>query len=551
MKSDTQVKTKNAIVDYNSFGQYKEDKIFHDILKSRKIHTKIYFDAADVIEITAGLTALQKQQNDSERFDLTPFLAQDYLVYGLVFRSYIGQIHLLDAHFFEFVSIKKKITSLFPENQNYSPEDLTNNFYYKVGEKFKDLSFTEKNSNDIEQIIRKIKENYGELFKISYLTKIPHWKKRFEHLAMLEHKILVLPEIAENKNYGNHLRNTLFLELTEALNKKRPDRTMNNRTDAMAFTSLQHELSLYLRNETNKLPLFYSNQYDILEIITTLSEREDLGFPFTYTNENRVRFLIVRDAKFFILHGSDNYELIDKMSGEVFNIDNEHHDYNDERIDHMGLADSVNENVAINFLHNWWNGNGLREILDLFQDDSKEKYILDDELNHRINDYIKREEEIRSSKFKKLWFSQEVWESLINIPELAKQKFNSLQLESIDVYADFGIRYAYSKEMCEKISKRLKSYHRIFTPVREKLDKRLVNDEIMNLVDLLVEGVFNEGYGKDLAEGMAILFLLEKYEEVCLIFEKSKELTESICYSPLTNPTRLRKNFCNYVNESY
>jgi len=93
------------------------------------------------------------------------------------------------------------------------------------------------------------------------------------------------------------------------------------------------------------------------------------------------------------------------------------------------------------------------------------------------------------------------------------------------------------------------------------------NPEALNLNTNYVESMYDdediiklEGLKNNQELSKLYNSLKQKLRPECNISESIKlDILDSIevikkrliCYSPLTNPTRLRKNFCNYVNESY
>jgi len=503
-----------------SLPELYEDKQFHEFIKNSSTTPKIYFDAADWIEIICGLSALMEwdRSNMSKTINFEKFNSLDYIVYGMVLQGYLGKVYILDPHYFEFISIRKKRKTLFPPKEKEKNDQLLLAFYFQLEREFEALQFYNADKKKVEEIVEKITTNYKELFKMCFLTYKTSWQERFKYLAMDE-EILVFPEIKKDFN-DRTTKTKLYTAIKDELDKIRTTRTTNNKIDALAFTLFQNQINIYNQGNTNQLPIFYCTQSDLLDVIKGLSKREDLDFPFTTkkssASNSKERFLLVRDANFFILHGTYLSKNINKPFEDFLPEFRQSLDKFRFRSD---LEISANENVGIDFLDRWWRKKGREQLLEYFLANKRSKNI-DEELNDQVIEFIVSEEEKREKNFQRLKFSQEIWENLINFPEEIRQRYSPVQLNNLDVEREFGTRYAYRKDVCERITLRLHHYAKIFA-LSVITSQRDADIEILEFVDVITDGVFDDPTGQTVGEGIAILFLLEKYDLIIYIVEKA------------------------------
>lgn len=491
---------------------------------------EIYFDTAAVMDMLLGWDIIFRGgQIKWNLFKERPSI----LVNALAYKNWLGTIHLLHPHTEELVNKILHDDSRFPDAPAIDLKGLGHEFWVHL-----DGDISRLASRDPLRRYRQIealRNGCVAMFKGVFLgSEGGFWKRRYKWLK--DNQILRLSSDSRY-NIREVTSRPLFQRLLTFLNEKRSDRPANNYLDATALCLLDEKLRQFVSSEdpTVKLPIFFSDQKDILSAIEYVSHdhslREGNHFPFTYQikeGDRLASFSIVRSTGFFLVSGVGNAmrheDLPDLLKTYTGNLENLRRRVNSESIESL-IQDLPEESIWFEFFRQWWTSKGYGEVVEVMRE------LVESVTQEEVNSYIKEERERLRRQFDeyngRIDLIRKIWDQFQELPEFVKRNFNS---SGIDVYKEIGARLYYSEEVCKQVQERT---NRILRTIKEHPNSNSIKelDDTEDTVTDLIAGIFDHWHQdagiedklNHLARGLAVLWVFERFDlinEVCIIIRE-------------------------------
>lgn len=515
------------IQDDDQLNQFRAAYSFNKFLWDNKVNIKVYFDAADVINIVAGLTSL----DDGLQVRMELYDDPSYFVYGFAYRKWLGAVHLLPPHYYEFLEIRKAKPLLFPVTDHLSTyrEVIFEDFSGKKTLKSLKANANSFNSPDsLRQLTRNLKIEAKDLFKSYYLLSEQDWRERYAYLFK-NNKIICSPKPEDYKE--NNLPETdLFREIKGYLDRAREGGTENNYVDALALCLLQEKTRAYNESvESGKrdlpLPIFYSHQDHILDTVAHFSAEK--GYFTCWDKKNGAQYLVVQESPFFIVRGIAQRKRDITLVFQQF-LDSAIDEKPVEKgggamsdqltASRKDMHQSASEAMVINFLEEWWKEEGCSEYFELLQSDkhkdTEQSKIDRDRLKKEVIQIIREDEEAVRDKLFDISLRRTCWRHLQKLEGTIANMFKpeGAKLGHFDIDEELGTRLAFPKEVCER-TKIL--WRKLLENASTKEASYPANDpnhegftpHCATLVNYLVEGALDTKKSVELSVGLAILMI--------------------------------------------
>ncbi|GJM32420.1 MAG: hypothetical protein DHS20C18_14210 [Saprospiraceae bacterium] len=512
---------------------------------------QIFFDSSSVISMAAGLTDMFHG-----KFRNSFYKDPQTLLLSCVYQGWLGPIYLLPPHLQEFID-KRDSSRLFPPRFNKKLIDeiwLELKLDYLAELK---MNYAEDKLDKIQDFYKyeNIKKDAIDYFKLIYLTKDSFWKERISHLLASKNPLLKITQFPEyNLNKILH-QDSLFKRIKSSLDVVRPYRPKNNYIDGIALCFLQELLSTHSSSIGGKsstpIPLFFTDDKAISEVVKKISEEEIDGiFPFIYEGRSG-KNLIVQDANFFLVdavfqkgRGMDLFKEFDDFieqfwewaedSSSVQTME-KHTEHSDE------LKKETQDTVFLKFLKHWWDNNGLEHIKHITHDhyeNEKELSKIDEqfeETEKRFREDLKRVN-VQMGKTKEIFdILKDAYDELRSLKADFKKKFPDRHNLSYNPYDEFSTRFSFSLDCCERVQKLLIDLNRSidektesFEDVRADIITDLlasVNEEDLHQLTQLQKKPMDKQNKEqrnkiNLYAALGLLWTLEKFtllEKICEI----------------------------------
>lgn len=559
----------SRVLQVKSLEQLTNDIHFHKTLvENPGIRRQIYFDAAGVINMLLGMASIYKTSESGKALQWPHYYSASTLVYALAYRNWLGNIYTLPPHTDEFIRKIQDDRMLFRDYVASEVERLEKDFWDERQLKIHYLKDALSDRDHLKAWVAQLKGESVDLFKGVYLgSEKGYWKVRYKYLVK-EKQIL---QFSDKSDYEYKLKDIaqgkLFNSLLSYLNEKRK-KSSNNYIDTISLCHLNQKLQQFRAgaDKSLALPVFFSDQELILEAVHHFSQQMiDGHYPFRYQED----FLIVRDANFFIIDGIYNairnkkgaeqdleqfLATLEKVSHEAKLLADQPGDSKAPlsgsltdgfpRALQEGFKHSSEEQVFLDFFENWWLEGGYNELIHVVGEavlDSKRQAI-----DQHVHQYIEQERRKLAAQFSqyggRIALIRKAWNQFNNLFESIKKGFKETGV-NLDVFKELGARLSFPDRLCEEIQE---SIDRIFEAVQHD-DRHELEAVEAEVVNSLVIGLFEQSHSEaeksyhldQLAKGLAILWIFEKYDlivEVCDIVRQQCEADTSNTDS-YPNPT--------------
>ncbi len=213
--------------------QFHSDLLFLLDLKEAEqegAKPRIFFDTYGAIDMLTGLVKL----GQGGRFQMGLFNAQETLAYALAFKSWLGKIYLLPPHTGELIFKIRSNDGILFGGKAADFEVREREMWGDLGLKsYESLKSNKTNAPEV------LKVESTQIFKAFYLLRERgFWESRYKHL--MDSGVL---DFLQEPGYrmGDLTKLPLFEELNRSLNLRRPHRSDNNYSDAVALCLLDQK----------------------------------------------------------------------------------------------------------------------------------------------------------------------------------------------------------------------------------------------------------------------------------------------------------------------
>ncbi|TLV01329.1 hypothetical protein [Dyadobacter luticola] len=267
------------------------------LLRKHQSNLRVYFDAADTISCVQGIYDFYDKS--SKQIHKTDFLKKEgVLVQSLATIGLLGQVYMLLPHQEEFLNSMER---------NYV--EYGHVFRKKLKEFLGDIIPKE---HDLSHDVQKLRDSNQTALKILTSLFPNHWESRFYDFIKVK-KYIVL-EVDQNDTEDDSTITDQFLDLAaEAFSyfeERRPDKTINNKADALAlelFARKVYKANRHFRfgdrkPESNELiiPVLFDKDGRFTKL---LREKPNLRRFFTLTihsgADDKSDICLLRESKFF------------------------------------------------------------------------------------------------------------------------------------------------------------------------------------------------------------------------------------------------------------
>ena len=524
-----------------------EDISLHSDIFHEEQEIEYYFDASDVIKMIAGFAAI----DTGKQIIWNHYNSCDLLVYCFAYYNWskIGNIHLLPPHMDEFLE-KMDDNFLFPGSVDIDRENRIKDFYGTIRiDSLLSLSSV-KSADQLRRLAAEIKSDSPNLFKSNYL--ISHggsWKRRYRYLVK-ESKILKFPK-KQDYEISSINNSELFDQLKKELDKHRKLRGRNNYNDALALCILQEKLIKYKEGK-GPLPIFYSNQRHIKNVVKKLNKSDNKLFNFSKEDDNKnEKKFIVQDAEHFITKCAlppdmGKEEKIKEFKLFMESVEKQkknfkstvHANVKFKRKESKGFVNNkifqeASEKVTVlEFFDQWWHNQGHKDFFKNAKERGFKNKVNEHDLTEEIDSFIELERRKLRVEFKESYQRIEVigecWEALGNIRKMVKG-FDNTSGENL--YKEFGTRFAYTEKCCNYTQKLLDDIFSNYNRTKDSFVR--LESAISKVITHLVNGVLqlpadlksNEAIEirVKFASSMAVLWKFKKYKLIDFLAKKLRE----------------------------
>lgn len=523
-------------------------------LNARQTALRIYFDAADLIDILHGMGSLHRGQALSERYR-----SLSTMVYALAYRNWLGQIAVLPPHLAEFADKMQTSYSsqLFPNDfrsAQYNEWEKEFWGYTQPGTTwlFKDKAYTQE---ELKALVRSTPDLFLGVYLLQHRA---FWKDRYRYLR--KEKILAFD--TESYPVAELQRRPLFRLLEASLNKNRSTTTSNNYVDALALCILDQLLEEHLADPTVKaLPILYSNQPRLLKTINEVSRKKvDGRYPLRLPAEegDALGELVVRNSHFFfwsgILRGMEQHDqdLFQRFINSLDELQQEsallelHQPYSALQQKWQSNAREKNHQfILVEFFKLWWDKGGIQEVRQKLDYDSLSPEQ-EAQHNQQVDGYIQEERKRFEKEFllpiKANGFIRKAWKTFDDLDKEILEQWVRPEIK-INAHHEFGPRFAVEGEVCEQIQvlfdELLRTVGQQEAPRLPGEETERIRQEITELKSDLVTRVIDgltthisdaetrQKKVNEIATATAVFWLLGKYnlvDEVCNLLRHAPTL---------------------------
>lgn len=359
----------------------------------KKYSKKIYFDSSDFTSIIYGINDFYNLNLQNSAFDFSQFHQKMVMVHSLAYYYFLGTIHLLNPHMFEFLEkISPSNTQISTPLEFGSIDDIRIKLNL-INPKEDDI-----NTKDIVELLpfSKIEKEAEIRFKLMYLINKGHPKKRASYLK--ESKCISF-DIDKHFNITSFTNTLLFKKIYSYLNEIEPKKNHNNFHDALALCQLQKKLDSFyteldLGKEKPTIPILYGRG-KLLNAAKKISQDQNLKndgkFPFKFYGDSG-EHLIVQNEDFFLVDALYNFTAQDSNNDfrftHFYEQINDYYNTTSKSITNKILQSenitpetkkvkkSTEQAIHLDFFKKWWENKGrtdLKQSLITINDFGEEK----------------------------------------------------------------------------------------------------------------------------------------------------------------------------------
>ena len=481
--------------------QHHENK-----LRAEGTNIEVYFDTYDVIRLVQGIWAFE----DGFKLNMNRFKEKATLVHSMAFKGWLGNIHMLAPHQDEFINKLRYQSHQFPPRRDLSFNELEQELLYKLDLKKLVENPNELSENKIKDYVYNLETKAWDLFCANNIFQYPFWYDRYKYLFNEKQCVII-----DNTTYNLHkiTQTRLFRKFKETFDKLRANREKNNFIDAVAFCLLNNKLNEYKNDKSNKpLPVFYVSATFTLKALKEVIEQENV---LTYQN-NGETIPIVRSADYFILDAifnlenqDDNFNRIMTALKDSIKRRIKYHSLFERtrKEDYEVLREVINKKINSEFFDKaWLQRDGFKEMNDAIRDYinlkgrlAKEVVIIADAQRKELTGELERD----ADRF-------EIINGLLYELSDIRGYVKTLKHKKVNIFFDLGmIRFFFTKECSEKIQSIIDN---ILIHFNEEPDGVNFNRQISEVITLILNGLYDVKKHDDIAVGLAVLYVFEKYE---------------------------------------
>jgi hypothetical protein len=251
-----------------------------------QVATTLYFDAHDVYQMVLGIDAFVHGQS----FLMRDFNSRETLARCIAAAGWYSTIRVLPMH---QVELNYALVTQFaqPDPDPHLMKNKIDRFLESAGIP-RPSSFDSLSRERWAEFIRERVGDAERLFKCTYCVRSGPPRSRF--LDLTRRGILAFdgaPSVISEL-----LNRVEFTALSAVFNEIRPEKTINNFTDASAVTFLIHELERFDRGERSTVPLFFASSPLFLRAAEQSRTVHQL-----YHKSSEIKSPIFRDSSYLFL----------------------------------------------------------------------------------------------------------------------------------------------------------------------------------------------------------------------------------------------------------